>query len=516
MKSGYLHLHNTYKFSLIVNSKINKFVSDQTSQIIKIMEMPQLSIDLKCLRNCMRNLFIAGDIIHLQAVTLGKALSNTATFQWFLHKQTIGNLEHLVYETQQDSKTLLIHVLVQDQALSGKAQQTYEVNLAPYNGSCSIEPTVGEAFFTNFHIKCQNYVDTDTPLNYEYLQENEFPLQRTNEADIHIKLAQCSKVIIKICDQFQACFENHIKVEVKALEAVKDVGIFIQSKEVGFKQLFLKGDILTAMILLKSLSKSIKTIKDLEIIEKEMDVYEVKTLIEIEQFLEISKILLTNNLPLTSAKANIFNKYILKLHKGFKRIHKDAELVTFKRLSYEKCSQELLQIMQYFAQTWETIIPVQVIPAAAVTFSNPLQEIYPILEDFNINIAEQLQNWLKSSKNLMDCFNFMLEGAKELYTPWEQMFSLEKNNFYLKVWAFDNSSEQEIEINNKQIKVLLNEAFIKELQENFQNTNILLQMASLNSNPFWWFPSENPLSTEVFFFTAHLRVQPIRSQYTRI
>ncbi|XP_065360249.1 sperm receptor for egg jelly-like [Calliphora vicina] len=505
IKSGNLKVHNTYNFTLSLNSKINKLVMDQTHQLVKIMENNQLSIAMKCLRNCERNEFVQGDIMHLKAVTQNIQFSKEALFKWTREEQVIGNTQNLIYRIKEIDIVLVIQVLVLDGAITGRAVQIFKVNLPPHNGSCLIHPKAGEAFITNFHIKCEHFKDNDKPLSYEYSLENGFPLQRTNEGEIFTKLPQCKLVLIKICDQFQACIENNVKVKVEELKEVKeakDLKELITEKETGLKNLVLKGDILTAIILLKSITKFVKTIEDMAVILEELKHFELKTLLQVEQFLEIANNFVQNNLPLSGEKAYIFNKFLIKLQQGFKRVNRDQEIKSFKRLNYEKSSQELLQIMQNFSWLWENIPADQTVKTPTISSLNPLKEIYADLPDFDINIAQQLNNWLDCSKTLLQCFNFMLLGAKELYAPWEDVFSIQENNLFIEMFSFENNTQQEINLNNNAIKVTLNEVCIRDLQKNLGDQEILLQVASLNSNPFWWYPSEKPLNTEVVLISA--------------
>ena len=45
----------------------------------------------------------------------------------------------------------------------------YQPQSVSYLGSCTLAPQSGTAMETNFTISCENWVDTETPLTYEFL-----------------------------------------------------------------------------------------------------------------------------------------------------------------------------------------------------------------------------------------------------------------------------------------------------------------------------------------------------------
>lgn len=496
IKGGQLKPQSSYNFNVFVNSKVNKYVFERANQVVKITENVHLLIDIHCLRNCQRSQYVKGDLLHLKAVSTSSQLSRDTLYKWIYNEQIISEKEHLVYSTENLFAEIKIEVSVEDGIRQGKCMLRLKENLPPKEGSCAITPLAGEAFITDFHIKCENYNDSDVPLSYEYLTMEQFPLQRTNDGDIFIKLPKTSELNIKICDQFEACCEKKIKVEVRNLEKPQDLEKFVRHEEEGLKNLLFKGDVLTAMILLKSLTPYITEMEHVAVVIEEIKNFRFVTLLQVEQLLTVLSNLVENLLPLDWLKAGVLKGLLEKLQQGFENIRKDKEIWSFTKKAYEKSSKDFMKMINLFGHTWQNIPPVQTEFFPVILASDPLKENYQNLPNFDVNIVLQLENWLKCSHLLENCHENLAIGGQIIYRPLEYVYELENKNFYLKVYALNYSTRQTVDLNT--FSIAIDAAALNELRNEFHTQMILIHTVAFKNNLFWWYPSATAINAPVF------------------
>lgn len=483
-----LTINATYQFSLTVQSRVNIFVKDVAFQNITALEQPQLFIHIQCIRNCLRNQFVGGHSIHLKVECFSKRFcTSTSKLQWYIDDTPYGSYQRLIYMPKFDESNIRFTVKAWHKSLEGKCSLALAKNEPPAGGHCSIKPQVGVAFLTVFHVHCDDYQDDDSPLSYHYTVGN-FPLERINDADVHLRLPECLKLVVAICDQFDACTESILSVTVSPLDQPEILK--------SITDLLAKGDRLSAMVLLKSLTSYVNHPANVVDVIASFENFNILTLIEIEQWLSISKDILRNLMPLDNRKSYAMLGIFKRLYHGLEFVHNDKEIQDLPLTSYERALHRLACVMGEYATPWELIPEINGRRQQQILASDPLAEDYEDLPEFDIHVVEKIANWLESFRVLQQCFDILSSHGSYVYFPSESTHIMEVGKFEIQINATEEIAQITFNVSDNSVEL--------ELSKDLHAT--CLQLVYLKSNPFWWYPSEHPLAMDVFsinFFDTH-------------
>ncbi|XP_061389928.1 uncharacterized protein LOC133325120 [Musca vetustissima] len=499
LAKGLLHVNNTYTFSLTIKSKVNPLSVDTAHQEVRIISDYQLSVDIKCRRNCLRDHFVAGQMIHVEGVCV--ECSSISQFYWKVNGINHNEKRHLLYTPKKEEKLLLIDLEVRDKGLKGQTAIELKVNTPPSGGECSVEPSIGIAFETVFHIECVDYEDKYMPLEYHYYSDK-FPLKRISDPKIILKLPTSKILKIQICDQWSACNETELKVEISALPKPKNLYEFLMTNGTNLKGFIENSQRLTAIVLIKTVVEFVNDDNAVQLLAEQLHNFHPLTMIEVEQWLTICHDLIMNIRPLDYHKSLAITEYLRKLSKGLEFIIADKEIVYLNLETYQVATQQLINLVKEFATPWESLMEVQALFPETIVAHDPLAEHYSEFLDFDILVIEKITNWLESSRELQKCFELMSSQASNIYQPEEPAFIINENLFEMLIYAIDKAKTQIFSSKDQSIELYIGNETIRELQRQLNAKEIILQMGYMGYNRFWWYPQEQPISSNFVYIST--------------
>lgn len=487
------------------------FISNQVEQQVVIVRGNHHFIDIKCIRNCLLNRFSHGHVIHLEALCLSeKRCSPNATFHWTLDDVSLGKAQRCLYNPKNTQDSFQFKVEVWDQGLVGIASMKLTLNMPPATGSCSIKPSKGVAFETDFHIQCENYDDSDAPLSYQY-KIHDFPLERSNDPQALLKLPQCHEVAIVICDQWDACIETQVLVNVSSLPEPENIRDFLAQGGTNVRSLISRGHRLACMILAKSILKYMSRETDALELLNEVESLKLSTLLEVEQWLNICHDLIINLIPLDNRKSLALFGYLSILTQGLQTIVADGEIHDIQLESYENAMRQLWIMIQEFSMPRETMVEVQNIPHEMILETDPLSESYNEMSDFDLSVLDRIANWLETSRELHKCFELLSIQAYQMYQPLETPFTMEHGSLRMRIYAFEDTTDHYINdtINSSQLYIPRKD--IEDLQRIYGSKQIIFQIGSMTANSFWWYPHNLGVSTNLLYFATRTQKSSLSS-----
>uniref|UniRef100_A0A1A9ZV42 GPS domain-containing protein n=1 Tax=Glossina pallidipes TaxID=7398 RepID=A0A1A9ZV42_GLOPL len=497
-----LQVRKSYTFHLEVNSKVNVGETHTVQQRVTIVEAEQLFIDIECIRNCARNQYVIDRFIHLRAQCVRCRQCVSSSYKWFLNDKLLDEEkeERLIYTPNAEDTKLQFVADVVCNDIYGRGSLKMMQNECPKNGKCTIKPTDGTAFETDFEISCQNYNDPDGPLNYQFMAGN-YSLDRTNDPKTRVRLPPTDTIIIIVCDQFEACSEAKLEVTVQSLS---DVNTYLSPKQRTLWKLFKDNNISAALVLIKTLTASLNEegtrIADMMI--EEMVNVDLHNLLRVEQMITIIRDLSENLKPLDNEKSLVFSKYFQKLYQGFDNVFKDQEIKELSESSYRKASKELLNLLDDFSQAWESIPKVQVLQLKSVTSDDPLAEDYEEFPDFDVKALARIENWLRSAEELFKSVECIGLAAVNMHEPAEAPFRVDLGSLKFQTEAIDLFKANQIEIREETVYLKISNETLKDLANEFKGEKAVLQVGLLKRNPFWWFPDNYGIDSHIIHFSV--------------
>ncbi|XP_073838232.1 polycystin family receptor for egg jelly-like [Musca autumnalis] len=499
LAKGHIEVNHSYTFTLTVSSKVNLFSHDRTQQEVHVVSDPQLQVDIKCRRNCLRDYYAAGHIIHIEGIC--SECSSSALFYWSVNGITQKENRHLIFYPKHGKSMQLVNLEVHDRGIMGVSTIELKLNTPPTGGHCSIEPTTGIAFETEFYIECENYQDKDIPLQYRHFSDN-FPLKQINDPNVYLRLPKSKLLTVVICDQWNACNETTLSVDITTHPQPNNLKEFLMANGTNVAVLIENSQRQTAIILIKTLVDFIKDKDGADLLMGKLHNFKLQTLLEVEQWLAICHDLIGNIEPLDFRKAGSITQYIRKLTQGLQLTLRDKEIETFDIASYKIALRQLVDIIKELGKRWEHFMDVQTTAFPEMIMANdPLAEHYAELSDFDIVITEKLTNWLETSRELDKSLNSLSFQAINIYLPGEPNFHIEDDLTEMRMLAVDNDENQIFFMKNFSIELNLASQTVRDVQRQRGSNEIVLQMGSIERNRFWWYPNEQSVSSNLLYLS---------------
>ncbi|KAL9914203.1 uncharacterized protein ACN2A1_001307 [Glossina fuscipes fuscipes] len=497
-----LQVGKSYTFHLRVNSKVNLGETHTVQQRVTIVETEQLFIDIECIRNCARNQYVMDRFIHVRAQCIRCRQCVSSSYKWFLNEILLDEEkeERLIYTPKAEDTKLQFVADVVCNNLHGRGSLKMMQNERPKGGKCTIKPTDGTAFETDFEISCEGYNDVDSPLNYQFMAGN-YSLDRTNAPKTRVRLPPTGIITIIVCDQFEACSESKLEVTV---EPLSDINTNLSPNQKKLWKLFKNNNMSDALVLMKTLTANLNEAgtRTADMMIEEMVNVDLHNLLRVEQMMTIIKDLSQNLKPLDNEKSLVFSKYFQKLYKGFEIIFKDEEIKELSESSYQKASTQLLSLVDDFSQTWEDIPKVQVLQFKSVTSDNPLAEDYEEFADFDVKALARIENWLRSAEELLKSVKCIGLAAINMHEPAENPFKVDLGSLKFQTKAIDLNKDNQIEIKEETVYLKISNETLKELASKLKGEKAVLQVGLLKRNPFWWFPDSYGVNSRIIYFSV--------------
>ncbi|XP_056363438.1 polycystin family receptor for egg jelly [Oenanthe melanoleuca] len=179
-----------YYFRLVIQKGRRKAYADQ---IVEVDPGPPLILRMRCLENCGRSI-IPTERFSLSGKCSNCKPGNKPIYYWSLFSSTSEEI-NFDWDTKTSTgrsgsymsiraltfikpeyPSYILHLRVTTwDGRSTSSTTTFEVNIPPQGGRCSIRPHYGIAFLTRFVVRCSKFYDSHTPLTYKVIVASNVP-----------------------------------------------------------------------------------------------------------------------------------------------------------------------------------------------------------------------------------------------------------------------------------------------------------------------------------------------------
>ncbi|XP_041449456.1 uncharacterized protein LOC121404241 isoform X2 [Drosophila obscura] len=209
----------SYIFRLLLSEDDNPNRGSLKVQTITMTDYRMLHVTIECLFNCAMNLFSPFSNVRLTA-RCANCGTQKVRYQWYVGGQlTLTSKDlNLYIRTVANSSIVQLIVTAQD-GWFGQDIKYLTKNSGPTIGKCFVNPTTGQEALTPFFPCCKDFDTKNNPIEYWYYAGHVL-LDSCYDCSCEVHLPVTNFIKVLVCDSFQACRTNLIKVKVTALQNV--------------------------------------------------------------------------------------------------------------------------------------------------------------------------------------------------------------------------------------------------------------------------------------------------------
>ncbi|XP_020714190.1 uncharacterized protein LOC101450228 isoform X1 [Ceratitis capitata] len=511
--AGVLRLGKSYTFTFRVSSYVSTTERDVAKQTVKITSESKHYLYILCVKNCALDTYAAGRKVHLRMRC--PSCTHEPTISWTVSSGNSPPSNTLrIGFMPPNSGSVTVEAAVISGSQNGKAVIELTQNEPPKAGSCSIEPTNGVEYETEFHIECKGFEDSNGPITYQYIAET-FTFDRTNERRLSTRLPVTSSVKIVVCDCLFACTETQVSVGVSTMQAPQNeaaLEAFLSKPANNVTKLLLDGDVERVMVLTDVLTRNARTVAMGELIHHHLGWLEMVTLLRVEQMTKITRNFLAPLQPLDNKRVRVFTKFLRLISNGFHYIITDREYRELLPEPYDTLNNQVFDLIAEFSAKLEDMPPVVRIEPANSGSPSRLSERYAPLPDFDETVLTRIENWLDVIFEVFRCLHFVGVASTVMHEPTDDHYKLDKPGVKVDVFSIEGTKMLNLQTNNRRIEIMLPAAVLAELESTLQSGQLHFQVVSFERNPFWWYPDSEPLNTGIVSFSVYSSVDPMREQ----
>ncbi|XP_036336782.1 polycystic kidney disease and receptor for egg jelly-related protein-like [Rhagoletis pomonella] len=509
--AGVLQLGKSYTFKFQVNSYVSTMSRDVARQIIQITNEPRHYVFIECVRNCAMAKYAAGRKIHLLVRCPTCGARPTITWTVSSGGSFPSNARRIGFMPPASGE-ITVEASTASDSMSGKCKITLYLNEPPNGGQCSIEPSSGVEYETEFHITCDDFEDPNTPITYQYIADT-FTFDRTNERLMRTRLPLTNSLKVVICDFLYACTETQLSVSVSPMQVPLDetaLRLLLSQSDSNIAKLLEDGDVERAMVLADVLTRSTLTLAMGEIIFYQLRWLKLETLLQVEQMTKVTRNLLAPLQPLDNMRVSLFTKFFRKISVGFHYAIADREYQELLHAPYEVLNNEVVDLIAEFSAKLEDMPPVVRIQPASSGSGNRLSERYAPLPDFDETVLARIENWLDVIFESFRCLHYVGISGTIMHEPTDDHYILNKPGVKVDVFSIEGTNMLKLETANRKIEIIVPSGMLAELERILKSAQLLFQVVSFERNPFWWYPDTEPINTGIVSFSVYSAADPLR------
>uniref|UniRef100_A0A336KHR5 CSON007662 protein n=1 Tax=Culicoides sonorensis TaxID=179676 RepID=A0A336KHR5_CULSO len=490
-----LKLGFRYNFQLLI-SKDKR--NSSTTQSIEIVKHDPLTIEIKCIKNCLQSKSNIDHFIHLQAVCHDciNMKENDIQVEWYQNDdKLIGTGTRLIYHFHKDIEDETIVEFKAKVKFEKKfGENKFKTVITKFNENdvqCRIEPDQGIALVTKFNITCENIQKRDMISMKIY--QNDIFLTETQQNSVLLYLIDSNsndttlKVVVK--NSYDARIEKYLKVNLESVQIEKSTFYeLIDSVEhpSSIRNAIKIGDQVKATEVFNSI---VTKLKDFEYIEEKTSltgklVISMNSLIKLKidydpTLVNYAMHHLTQSLVTPYDVSSKISEIILDSSSKLKHLSED-EII--------KNANIIIEILDKISQKSDDLA--QPIEDYVDDYDETLKENYQDYGDLDIEIIEQYMNVEQISMNVEKISEHLLEALVLQIESGEPEKILKRNSTYF-FKTMDLSEDISKEVSNRMnTSIKIDEKLLKDSTKNsLKKYGICVSF--YKQNPFWWYPYKN-------------------------
>ncbi|XP_067644829.1 polycystin family receptor for egg jelly-like [Eurosta solidaginis] len=511
-----LVVNGQYKFTLYVNSPLTGMESSD-SIYIHCSWGSKIPLILLCFENCWELLFNRGVAIHMGV----DCFTECGTKREFVFKinnevkerNTNGHFRFMPPDVPEFNVTFILTA----DGVESDSYTTFERNDPPANGLCKVEPTSGIPGDTLFKASCQDWQDKQLPLRYT-LKAEKLVIDQTSDPNWEVYVPQVSELTFVICDRLRACTKTKVSVtltEVKIPKGLQEIIEYMKKPGNDIKNLLIGGELGRAVVKAILMMKDQGIEVDKYIVEQFHD-FEAKNAVDILQLGTIINQLLSSLGNITSVDTETFLELLDKMCDGFKETKESGEIKDIQLDELHDLTEEIIELVSKLTTHAETFGDTQStlweFEAGMIQVANERGKVTPRMA----HLIEHYGKYGKLNDTILTPINIRMHAlCKTLellhYVGFASSFRIHKGDATFKIetdlvkmttMGIDTQNTIWLVSPDLKTTAILTKQMLQNMQNQLGGADMTAQVISFKDNPFWWFPTEHPITTAVFYFSS--------------
>ncbi|XP_053954194.1 uncharacterized protein LOC128860600 [Anastrepha ludens] len=524
-----LAIGGLYKITLRTKSPVTDAIGGDHIYV-KVEYGTKIPLLILCHRNCINYHYIEGESMFLEVDCIGHC-GESLTFYFSVDGKhiTTNHNGRVKFLTPNEPQFYLNATLIAD-GVATTARVLFTRNDPPAGGTCTIAPASGTAGDTLFRVSCQDWTDPNLPLYYVLKAEN-LLYDRTTDPHWEVYVGEVSALTIRICDHFNACTKYEMPIEL--IPAIIPTGLSdikkYMKREANNLQNLLHGGHFSRAVVKATLMMKSQGLAAIKHILAPFANFDVGSLVNLRQLGTMVSELIEPLGNLTSEKVEVVGEFLDKLTEGYSKVIETGEIEDMHKEELVDFSEEIITIVSNFAEKAEDFVDVQSLlwefEGGMVRVSDEravvapriahLIEYYGEHDHLNDSVLVPVVKW---KDTICKSFEILEEiGAAmslKVHKGDEELIISEKS-VQMSAFGIDDDEPLIIVSHDYVITAKLAIATLQSMQSELRCDEMTAQVVSFKVNPFWWYPTEHPLTTSVFFFSAFNR-EDLKRKVTKL
>ncbi|XP_014095865.2 uncharacterized protein [Bactrocera oleae] len=512
----YLSLMGLYKVTLHTKSLVTGAIAGDYLYI-KVEYGTKFPLMLLCERNCWDYFYNDDSSMSIHADCIGYC-GDLRKFYFSVDDKFITtNSDGKVHFMPPKAASFKFNVTLVANGIDSEAIATFKRNDPPVGGSCTITPQKGIPGDTLFKVACDNWTDRNLPIYY-VLKAGNLLYDRTTDPHWDIYVPQVTALNFRICDNLDACQKYQVPIELTKPDipkGLKNILEYMKQPANNVKRLLEGGQYARAVVkaTLMMAEQPLNVIKNVLSAFKN---FKADSLTDLRQLGTMTSELMDPMGNLTSEKVNVFNELLDKMCDGFVKVIENGDIKDMYKEEVRDMTEELVGMVSKFSNNSEQFVDVQSLlwefeggmikvadeRAALEPKFAQLIEYYGAHTKLNDTILTAINIWMHAICRSFELLRDIGVASSLKVHKGDQDFVVDKLTVQMITFSMNNNEDLTVVSLDELTTAVLTKPMLQDMQAKLGGAEMTAQMISFKENPFWWYPTEHPITTSVFYFSA--------------
>ncbi|XP_028899467.1 uncharacterized protein LOC105210590 [Zeugodacus cucurbitae] len=511
-----------YQVTLHTKSPVTGMIAGD-HVFIRVEYGTKIPLLILCYRNCWDYLYNAGTSIYIHVDCIGYC-GDTLKFYFeidgvFVTSNSNGHIRFM----PPNANSFKFNVTLIADGVDSIAVARFKRNDPPTGGSCTVTPQKGIPGDTLFKAACSNWTDLHLPIYYVLMAGN-LLYDRTTDPHWEVYVPQVTALSFRICDNHDACQKYEVPLELEKPnipKGLQDIEEYMKEPSNNVERLLEGGQYARAVV------KATLMMADqpLDVIKHVLSAFKnfpTDTLTDVRQLGTMTSALLDPMGNLTSEKVKVFNELLDKMCNCFVKVIENGDIKDMHKDDVRDMTEELVGMVSKFSNKSEEFVDVQSLlwefeggmiqvadeRATLAPTSAQLVESYGAHEKLNDTILTAINAWMHAICRSLELLQDL--GVASSYNVHKGDHGLVVDKLTVEMITFGMNDDEALTVVSLDYltTAVLTKPMLKDLQAKLGGDEMTAQMVSFKENPFWWYPTEHPITTSIFYFSAYSEADP--------
>ncbi|XP_011205690.2 uncharacterized protein LOC105227850 [Bactrocera dorsalis] len=518
----YLAVTGLYKITLHTTSLVTGAIAGD-HLYLRVEYGTKIPLLLLCAHNCWDYFYNDDSSISIDVECIGYCGDSLKFYFAVDDKFITTNSNGKVRFMPPKAATFKFNVTLIADGVDSEAIATFKRNDPPTGGSCTITPQQGIPGDTLFKAACSSWTDRNLPIYY-VLKAGNLLYDRTTDPHWEIYVPQVKALSFRICDSLDACQKYEVPIELVKPDipkGLKEIQAYMQEPANNVERLLEGGEYARAVVKATLMMAE----QPLDVIKHVLSAFKnfkAESLTDVRQLGTMTSELVDPMGNLTSEKVNVFNELLDKMSEGFDKVIANGDIKDMHKEDVRDMTEELVGMMSKFSNKSERFVDVQSLlwefeggmlrvadeRAPLAPKHAQLIEYYGAHTKLNDTVLAAINIWMHAICRSFELLRDMGVASSHNVHKGDHGLVVDKLTVQMIAFGIDETEALTVVSLDYFTTAVLTKPMLQDMQAKLGGTEMTAQMISFKENPFWWYPTEHPITTTVFYFSAFSEANP--------